>query len=234
MERRIVHDMGRTSVASSVPVAVNGFDRNSSGSIVLEADVSDSRTAELQWADADGGRTDSTTDALHGLQAGLMVSSGNPSSDGIPGDNVVRLAEDDSGRTVEPQRPNDGRARVPASTVIGRQSGSTLVTAIDISRRTEAVDQSSTLVQRDASLSHAEQNIVENSASSFILYRDGQVMCVVLAVAVTANLCIQLCQRSCSQFFQNPFIFYVNANAKARGSRGIMSIVCMSVYAHFA
>jgi len=179
--RRIVCDEGRTSITSSASVAVNGLGRNSSGSIVSRDDISDIRTAELHRIDADG----STMNVARGLQAVLMSDSGNPNIDRIPSDNVASLAKHDSdtGQTVELQRPDDGRSRVAASTVIAAQSRSTFVTASDVSRKTEAVDQSSTVIQRDTSLSHSEQNVTENSTSSFILHKDGQVTCVMSAVA---------------------------------------------------
>lgn len=179
--RKMVCDESRSSVTSSASVAVNGLGGSSSGSIVSGADVSDSRNAELQQrVGSDWGRSDST---VLDLQAGLMSQNWNSNSVRIPDDSVIRLTEYDTSQSTKPQRPSDSTTPVAALSVIGPQSGSTSVTANDVSRRTDAVDQSSAVVQRDASLSHSEQNMAESSTSSFTLHKDGQVLCVLSAAA---------------------------------------------------
>jgi len=172
--RKIVHNEGRKSVTSSASPAPNslhfsGYRNIMCSSVASEADASDSQTT-------DDCRTGSSVGADHYLQAEQICYRGIPSTSVIPSDDVIRLVEYDAGQTVKPQRSGGGRTCVAASAVIGQQEDSAFaggMTANDVSRRTEAVDQSATVVQREANPINSPQHVAENSTSSFILHRDG-------------------------------------------------------------
>jgi len=183
--RRIVIDGGRASVTGLSGVSENvpssSAGGNSPSNVASGSGVSPGGTVELAVDD-----NRASLDIAVGVRTDMASCRGIPDSGGISGD-VTTWAEASRGPTTKLSQSDNGYSLVAASAMVDQHvvsKSATGTAATDVPRTSKAVVQSQTMKWQDENMLRSQQNVAEDSTSSFSLHRDGQVEFVTEFIAV--------------------------------------------------